>query len=53
MLMLQLQLLLRHRFQNYTTKGTKPKPPKKNKKNPLTMVHPFLMVLPFENLKRN
>jgi hypothetical protein len=53
MLMLQLQLLLRHRFQNYTTKGTKPKPPKKNKKTPLTMVHPFLMVMPFENFKGN
>ncbi len=31
--MLMLQLLLRHRLQNYTTKGTKSKPPKKNEKN--------------------
>lgn len=32
MLMLQLQLLLRHRFQNYTTKGTNPSPQRKTKK---------------------
>ncbi len=51
--MLMLQLLLRHRLQNYTTKGTKSKPPKKNEKTPLTMAQPFLMVMPFGNFKRN
>ncbi len=43
MLMLQLQLLLRHRFQNYTTQGEQnPSPQRKTKKNSFDNGTPFL-----------